>query len=103
MSTQQQAQQTVAQLKAKLAEATSRSIALATERRKLSFDALSGDEVARERLADLNKQSAAGELDVENARSAVEEGKRRLAVAEYDDRFSRRVRSGLSPLAPCRN
>jgi hypothetical protein len=103
MSTQQQAQQTLAQLKAKLAGATSRGIALATERRQLSYAAFTGDEAARDRLDKLNAQSAVVDIEAENAKSAVEEGKRRLAVAEYDDRFSRRVRSGLSPLAPCRN
>ena len=56
---------------------------------------LTGDKVARERLDKLNAQSAVVDLEVDNAKAAVEEGKRRLAVVEYDDRFSRRVRSGL--------
>jgi hypothetical protein len=72
---------TVAELETKLAGATARAADLQTERRKLSFDANTGDDVACRRLNKLNAQSATIDLEIENIRSAIDEGRRRLFEA----------------------
>jgi hypothetical protein len=95
----QQAQANLSHLKFKLALADASAIALQTERQRLSFDAATGDAAAREALDRANAATVTGDLEIQNLRSAVEEGKRRLAVAEYDRNHAMRVRCGLSPLA----
>ena len=55
---------------------------LQTERRRLSFDANTGDGAAEKRLKALNTEAAHINLDIENIRSAIEEAKRRLQAAE---------------------
>jgi hypothetical protein len=75
----------VAELETKLAGATARAADLQTERRRLSFDANTGDDSARKRLDKLNSQSATADLEIENVRSAIEEARRRLADAERDE------------------
>ena len=58
---------------------------LQTERRRLSFDANTGDGAAEKRLKALNTEAAHINLDIENIRSAIDEAKRRLAAAERDE------------------
>jgi hypothetical protein len=73
---------TLAHLETKLAHATARATELQTERRKLSFDANTGDDAARKRLDKLNATSAVSGLEIENIKSAIDEARRRLAEAE---------------------
>lgn len=74
---------TLADLEAKLAAVTARSVELADGRRLLSFAAHSGeDSAAEKKLRALNTESTHVNLDIENVRSAIEEAKRRLAEAE---------------------
>jgi DNA repair exonuclease SbcCD ATPase subunit len=82
LTSTEQARATVAQLEEKLADASARAVELQTERRKLSFDANTGDDSARKRLDKLNAQSATIDLEIENMRSAIEEARRRLADAQ---------------------
>ena len=79
------ARQIVAELENKLAAAEARAAELQTERRRLSFDANTGDETARKALDKLNKEAATAGLEIENIRSAIEEAKRRLQAAERDE------------------
>lgn len=102
MNTTEDARHTLAQIKQKLAAASARAIALQTERQRLSFDANTGDEIARERLDRANAASTAVTIELENLRSAAEEGKRRLDAAEHADRSATRSRLGLSSVAPVR-
>ncbi len=81
MSTSE-AQATLEALRAKLAEASSREIALSVERRRLSFDANTGDAAAAKALDEANKATATLGLETENLVSAIDEAKRRLAAAE---------------------
>jgi hypothetical protein len=76
---------TVTELESKLADASARAAALHTERRRLSFDANTGDDAARKRLDKLNAQSATADLEIENVRSAIEEARRRLADAQRSE------------------
>ena len=85
MSDSETARQTAADLEQKLAKITARSIELADERRRLAFDANTGDSAAEKRLKALNTEAAHINLDTENVRSAIEEGKRRLAAAVRDE------------------
>ena len=81
--------QTLERLEAKLVEATSAATKLEEERRRLSFDALSGaDAKARKDLDRLNSSSAVADFEISNARSAVEEARRRLAAAEREDQLA---------------
>ena len=79
------ARQIVAELENKLAAAEARAVELQTERRRLSFDANTGDGAAEKRLKALNTEAAHINLDIENVRSAIDEAKRRLAAAERDE------------------
>ena len=79
------ARQIAAELENKLAAAEARAVELQTERRRLSFAANTGDGAAEKRLKALNTEAAHINLDIENVRSAIDEAKRRLAVAERDE------------------
>ena len=81
----EEARQIVADLENKLAAAEARAVELQTERRRLSFDANTGDGAAEKRLKALNTEAAHINLDIENVRSAIDEAKRRLAAAERDE------------------
>jgi hypothetical protein len=84
-----QARETLAGLELKLSEASAKAVENATERQRISFDALSGDEAAQKRLDKLNAQSGIIAIAIENAKSAVEEGRRRLAEAEHGEERGR--------------
>ena len=58
---------------------------LQTERRRLSFDANTGDTKALKELEKLNARSATAGLEIENIRSAIDEAKRRLSAAIRDE------------------
>jgi hypothetical protein len=88
MTTTAEARATLDALTEKLAAATAREIALAGERRRLSFDAHAGDAKAKTALDAANKASATIGLEIENLKSASEEGKRRLAEAERADEMA---------------
>src|SRR5579872_6550140 len=85
MNTSEEARRVVAELENKLAAAEARAAELQAERRRLSFDANTGDGSAEKKLKALNTESAHITLDIENLRSALEEAKRRLAAAERDE------------------
>jgi hypothetical protein len=82
MTTVEESRRIVAELETKLAAAEARAVELATERRRISFAANTGDADARKALDRLNKEAATAGLEIENIRSALEEAKRRLAEAE---------------------
>lgn len=76
------ARATLAHLEQKLTDASARAIELQTERQRISFDANTGDEAARQRLDKANTASTTVALELENISSAIREAKRRLAEAE---------------------
>ena len=59
------------------------------ERRRLAFDANTGDGKARKDLDKLNAKRATADLEIENVRSAIDEAKRRLAAAERDEQTAK--------------
>ena len=76
---------TLAKLEANLATASNKATALQTERRRIAFSAYSGgDGQARSILDELNTNSAIANLENENARAAIEECRRQLALAEAE-------------------
>jgi hypothetical protein len=79
------ARQTLAGLEQKLASAEAHGVELQTERRRLSFDANTGDTKALKELEKLNARSATAGLEIENIRSAIDEAKRRLSAAIRDE------------------
>jgi hypothetical protein len=81
--------QTLARLEAKLAEVSGHAIELQTERRRLAFDANVGDQKARKALDAANAASATADLEIENVKSAIQEGQRRLAAAEREAEMKR--------------
>lgn len=81
----EEARRIAAELENKLAAAEARAVELQTERRRISFDANTGDGAAEKRLRALNADAAHINLDIENVRSAIDEAKRRLAAAERDE------------------
>jgi hypothetical protein len=87
--TSEKARATLADLELKLSEASAQAVENATERQRISFDALSGDAAAQKRLDKLNAQSGVIGIAIENAKSAVEEGRRRLAEAERGEERGR--------------
>jgi hypothetical protein len=89
------ARATLERLESELARATNRATELQTERRKLSFEAHSGDKGARKALDAANAASATAILEIENVRSALDEGRRRLAEAERAaDNATQRANAG---------
>jgi hypothetical protein len=73
----------VADLQSKLAATSDRATALATERRRLAYDASVGDAKAKARLEKLTGESAVAGIDVENSHIALEEARHRLDSAEH--------------------
>lgn len=90
--------ETLAELEGKLAEATAKATELQTERRRLSFDANTGDEAARKKLDKLNAASATVDLEIENLKSALDEAKRRLAEAERAEARNRQAAGAAEAL-----
>jgi hypothetical protein len=84
--TTEEARRIVAELQTKLADATSRAADLQTERRRLAFDANTGDPKARKALDAANAESATASLEIENVKSAIDEAKRRLQAAEHAEK-----------------
>jgi predicted nucleic acid-binding Zn-ribbon protein len=78
----QQARETVAKLEGNLAQAHARATELQTERRKLAFDANTGDAGAKKELDKLNAQSTTIAFEIENLRSAIDEARVRVTDAE---------------------
>lgn len=74
----------LAKLESNLVGATNNATALQAERRKIAFSACNGDGHARSVLDELNTNSAVAHLEIENAKSAIEEGRRQLAEAERE-------------------
>ena len=75
-------------MEAKLAAAEARFVELEVERRRLSYDAaVSGGDAAKQ-LDKLTKESATASIVIANARSAVEEAKRRLNAALRDEEMA---------------
>jgi hypothetical protein len=83
MNTVEQARQIVAELQSKLAAASDRATNLATERRRLAYDASVGDAKAKARLEKLTSESATVAIEHENATIAAHEARHRLASAEH--------------------
>jgi hypothetical protein len=79
------AQAVVTRLEAQLADITNKSIASATDRRRLSFAAHGcGDEKARAELSAANAASAALTLDAENLQSAIHDARARVVEAQRE-------------------
>jgi hypothetical protein len=74
--------ETLERLEAKLAEALTRATELQGERRRLSYEAGIGNTSARKQLDAANAGSATASLEIENCKSAIDECRRRLEVAE---------------------
>jgi len=83
MDTVEHARRIVAELESKLAATSDRATALATERRRLAYDASVGDAKAHKELTKLTGESATAGIEVENARIALHEARHRLASAEH--------------------
>ena len=79
-----QAKGTLAALEARKAETEQRIAALAEEREKLSFGALTGDDAQVKELARLNAAAEKAQRDLENTNSAITEARRRLEAAKDD-------------------
>jgi hypothetical protein len=77
------ARKIVAELESKLATASDRATALATDRRRLAYAAGVGDKPAAKKLAELTGESAVVGIEVENAHIALDEARHRLASAEH--------------------
>jgi hypothetical protein len=77
------ARHVAADLESKLAAASDRATALATERRRLAYDASVGDAKAHKDLTRLTGESSVAAIDVENAHAALVEARHRLASAEH--------------------
>jgi hypothetical protein len=76
------ARRIVADLESKLAAASGKATDLATERRRLAYDASTGDKPAAKELSKLTIESASVAIEHENATIAVHEARHRLASAE---------------------
>jgi hypothetical protein len=83
MDTVEHARKIVAELEPKLAAASDRAAALATERRRLAYDAGVGDPKAKAKLEKLTGESAIAAVDLENCHAALIEARHRLASAEH--------------------
>jgi hypothetical protein len=71
-------------LEAHLIAATNKATVLQSERRRVSFKACNGDNHARALLDELNTNSAVAALEIENAKSALDEARSQLAAAERE-------------------
>jgi hypothetical protein len=77
----------VGEIDARLTDAMSRATANQVERRRLAYDANTGDEGARKWLDKLSVTARATSFEVEDCQSALDEAKRRLAESErYEER-----------------
>jgi hypothetical protein len=83
MDNVEHARKIVSDLQSKLAAASDRATALATERRRLAYAASTGDAKAHKELTKLTGESATAGIDVENAHIALHEARHRLASAEH--------------------
>lgn len=83
------AQAVVRRLQDKLVQATDRATELATKRRRISFSAHSGDELAREALAEATAKSTTVALEIENVRFALFEAGGLIPQAEREMREER--------------
>jgi hypothetical protein len=92
----EQAQQILSTLEAKLVAVTAQATGLQTLRRKLSFDANTGDAKARKALDDANAAFATAALEIENTSAAVEEAKRRLSEAGRAEEMERQRENGAA-------
>jgi hypothetical protein len=88
-----EAKATLAKLEAKLVEETNRATELATERRKLSFLGLTGNEAARAKLDELNTEFVTSGLEAGNIRAAIDEARHRLAAAQREAELARQRES----------
>jgi hypothetical protein len=77
-----QARQIAAELESKLAAASDRATALATDRRRLAYAASTDDTKAHRELTKLTGESAVVAIDVENCHAALIEARHRLDSAE---------------------
>jgi hypothetical protein len=89
MRTVEDAKIIVAEIEARLAGAMARATANETERRRLAFDAATGEEGAKKALAKLNVAAGASAYEIEDCQSALNEAKRRLAEAERAEELVR--------------
>jgi hypothetical protein len=71
----------LADLESKLANTSARAVELQVERKRLAFDANTGNAKARKALDAANSASGAIGLEIENITSAIDEARRRLAHA----------------------
>jgi hypothetical protein len=78
----------VANLEVQLVGATNRATALQNERRRVSYAAHTGDEAAHAVLEGLNSDSLIATLAIENAKSALEEARQKLAEAEREEELA---------------
>jgi septal ring factor EnvC (AmiA/AmiB activator) len=78
----QKAKETVVKLEGNLAQAHARATELQTARRKLAFDANTGDASAKKELDKLNAQSTTIAFEIENLRSAIDEARVKVTDAE---------------------
>jgi chromosome segregation ATPase len=90
MDTVDQARQIAAELESKLAAVSQKVMDLATSRRRLAYDASTGDAKAHKELAKLTAESAVVSIEHENATIAVHEARHRLASAEHTADQARR-------------
>jgi hypothetical protein len=95
----EEANQILSTLEAKLAAASAKATTLQTDRRRLAFDANTGNAKARAALDAANASSATADLEIENVRSAIEEAKRRLAAAEREEALARQADKAERALA----
>jgi hypothetical protein len=83
--------ETLSRLEARLVEVTTRATALQTERRRLSFEANTGNTAARKQLDAANAASATADLEIENCKSAIEESRHRVLSAEREAQLERQA------------
>jgi hypothetical protein len=81
-NTVEHARKIAAELESKLAAVGEKVMDLATERRRLAYDASIGNAKAKSKLETLNADSAAALIEHENATVAAHEGRHRLSEAE---------------------
>jgi hypothetical protein len=89
MNSIEKAKDVVRRLQDKLVQATDRATELATKRRRISFNAHSGDALASEALAEATAESTRVVLEIENIRFAISEAEGRIPEAEREMREER--------------
>jgi hypothetical protein len=83
MDTVDHTRQIAAELESKLVAVSQKVMDLATSRRRLAYDASTGDAKAHKELAKLTAESAVVSIEHENAHIALHEARHRLASAEH--------------------